>query len=209
MRVKALGATRIEPAQLDRAKTHPPVPIGDLLDANTLAGQRVADVHPASAPADLPIGQGAAHHGRGRIGEFRQALRERAGRGLMDGRRRVLAQGLVRPLGIVDRPKPIEGALLRPARALRRLGRLFFQGAVHPLMLRVLLGMARGNALGANPQADPPYGQAGQAARAHGGEGRPVVSPDRRRQAILPEGGPNSGRTSGSATPATTWHRSR
>src|SRR6266571_7074345 len=156
MRVKALGATRIEPAQLDRAKTHPPVPIGDLLDANTLAGQRVADVHPASAPADLPIGQGAAHHGRGRIGELRQALRERAGRGLMDSRRGVLAQGLVRPLVIVDRPKAIEGALLGPARPLGRLRRLLLEGTVQALMLRILLRMAGGNALRANPEADPP-----------------------------------------------------
>src|SRR5512132_956709 len=110
MRVKALGATRIEPAQVDGAETDPPVPIRDLLNADALASQRVADVHPTPAPADLPIRQGAAHHRRGRVGELRQALRERAGRGLIDGPRWVLAQGLVRPLVIVDRPKAIEGA---------------------------------------------------------------------------------------------------
>src|SRR3984893_10673682 len=154
--MESVGTARVEPAQLDMAKAHPPVAIGDFLEADAFAGQGLIDIHAAPAPADLPIGQGAADHIRSGIDELGQALRKGAGRRLIGGRWGLLAQRLVRPLVIVDRSKAIECALLRSARPPRRLDGLLFERAVHALMLRVLLGIAGGNALRVNTQAEPP-----------------------------------------------------
>jgi hypothetical protein len=64
---------------------------------------------------------------------------------------------------------------------------LFLEGTVESFMPPVLLGMSGLDALGHNPQLDPPHGQRRQSTSAYRGERRAVVSADSQRQAVFPK----------------------
>ena len=69
--------------------------------------------------------------------------------------RRRLIQRFVRSFGIVEAAKRLEALLLFRCRVGGRLGGVLLQGFVHPLMLAVLLGLARNDALQPKTQLQP------------------------------------------------------
>ncbi len=102
--------------------------------------------------------------------------------------RRLPAQGIVRPLVVVQRPKAIEGALLGGERRTRGATGASLEGLVHPLVRPVLLGRGGVNALMLDPEAHPPDVELREAMDATRREGDAVVGPDGPRQAELAEG---------------------
>ena len=65
--------------------------------------------------------------------------------------------------------------------------RATFDRSVHPLVGAVLLRSPRMNPVMLNPKAPPPYVEIRQAMDGPGGEGHPVVRPNRVRHAVLAE----------------------
>ena len=102
----------VEPAQAERAEVHIPFAVIDLDQADVFAAQRVADVDPASVPANPPVRADAAHRVVAGVLERRQVIREALlGRRVVRGRRRI-GQGLVGSQGVVFRAPGIEAPLL-------------------------------------------------------------------------------------------------
>ena len=83
----------------------------------------------------------------------------------------------------------IKAALLRAQRPFGRSRRLFFQRAVHALVAAILLRLARRDPFHANPQPHPPHAQPAQSRQTGGGERRPIIAANRRREPVLPERG--------------------
>jgi hypothetical protein len=67
-----------------------------------------------------------------------------------------LPKTLVRAFVVELVPEVIELPLLKPEVPRRRLCRLLLQRPVHPLMLAVLLRVARLNQIQLDPKVDPP-----------------------------------------------------
>lgn len=82
-----------------------------------------------------------------RVLEWGQPLGKGARRGRVPRAGRPTAEEVVWPLVVVQRPKPIEGALLRSEIGSRRATGPGFQGPVHAFVRPVLLGRGGVNAL--------------------------------------------------------------
>src|SRR3990172_9196718 len=95
---------------------------------------------------------------------------------------------LVRPLGVVLRPKSIEGPLLRRRVVPWWTDSSTLERPVHAFVGAVLLRPSRVNALVLDPEAHPPDVELREAVDAAGGKGHPVVGANRPRKAIGPEG---------------------
>src|SRR5713226_804374 len=91
----------------------------------------------------------------------------------------------MRPLLVVLDLEPIERALLGTEARARRPGGLGFQSAMHALVAAVLFGPTRHDALGSDPEPDPPDRQARESTRRERRERWPVVRADRSRQAVF------------------------
>src|SRR5438477_8151217 len=84
-----------------------------------------------------------------------QSLVDACGR-LIDLRRALHVQGLVRTLLVEDLDELVEPSLLLQKIGSRRLGGFSLQGQMHAFMAAVLLGVARLNPLDANTEPEPP-----------------------------------------------------
>src|SRR2546422_243927 len=89
-----------------------------------------------------------------------------------------LTEGLVRPLGVVALPKPIEAPLLGGERASRGPRGLGLERLVHPLVPAILLGVGRLDELGLNAEPDPPDRERREPSQRVRGERRAVVRAD-------------------------------
>ena len=69
------------------------------------------------------------------------------------------AQGLMRPLVVVDLDKRLKSGLLLQEVVAGRSCRLRLEGQMQPLVAPILLGMARLDALDGDTEAQPPDGQ--------------------------------------------------
>ena len=102
----------IEAAQQEGAGGDGPDAVGHFLEADILLGQDMAHVHPAAVPADAAVDA----HVAGLVVPGVLELPQRVGigprGGPVVGRRRDLAQALVRPLLVVLPAKRVEAALL-------------------------------------------------------------------------------------------------
>src|SRR5437867_7528755 len=93
----------------------------------------------------------------------------------------------MRPLFVVLHLEPIERALLGTEARARWPSGLGFQSAMHALVASILFGPARQDALGTDPEPDPPDRQAREPTRRERRERWPVVGADRSRQPVLAE----------------------
>jgi hypothetical protein len=99
----------------------------------------------------------------------------------------------VRALIVVFTAKASKPPLLVMPGRRRRPSGFGFQGAVHPFMLGILLGMTVVNSIHQDPQADPPRGQRRQSRDPWTREGGTVVRPDTLGQAVGGKGTPKRG----------------
>src|SRR5262249_29093270 len=111
--------------------------------------------------------------------------RQGPGRGRVARCRGVLAQSLMGAFVVVLPAKGIEAPLLAGEVAAGRACGFGLESSVHPFMTTVLLGVRGLDELGVDAEANPPDGQAGQAAQGGGGEGHAVVGADDAWQAVL------------------------
>src|SRR5262252_2866549 len=82
----------------------------------------------------------------------------------------------MRAVVVVRLDEGVEARLLLQHIRARRFGRLALERQMHAFMATVLLGMAGGNSLEANAEAQPPDGELGQAIEAgRGGKRHAVV----------------------------------
>lgn len=102
----------MEAAELQGAEVDVPQSVVDLLEADVLTGERVADVDPLAAPSDATV---AAHQAqlevRGVL-EGREPIGKRSRRRLVYGSGCALRQGLVRPLVVEVVDEVVEATLL-------------------------------------------------------------------------------------------------
>src|SRR5947199_10218672 len=106
--------------------------------------------------------------------DVRQSLVDTCGR-LIDLRRALHVQGLVRTLVVEDLDELVEPSLLWQKIGSRRLGGFSLQGQMHALMAAVLLRMTRLDSFNANAEPKPPHGQLAQVEQRVGGsEGHAV-----------------------------------
>src|SRR5688572_33467178 len=103
-----------------------PDAVGDLLEAQPLPHEHAADVYEALVPLDAAVAADQAHLEVTGVLERWQPLGVRAWRGLIETRRRLPREGVVRTLLVVDVEKAIELPLQRRI-ATRRQPR----GVVH------------------------------------------------------------------------------
>src|SRR6516164_4913106 len=125
------ASLRMNVAQVEVGITHLPVTALGLEDADRLADQRLTDKDQLARPFDLT---GAAHPADCDIVAVAWILgpiRVRPRRGLVQRRRRLLAQRLVRPLAVVNRSEIVEPPLLRRQAVGRRSCGLVLERAVH------------------------------------------------------------------------------
>ena len=123
-----------------------------------------------------------------RILEGREPPRQSPGRAVIVLRRDRLVQAFVRPVPVVLGAEAGEAALLCGGTRRRGPRRLRFEHLMKLLMRAVLLRMSRIDALGHDAQANPPDGERRQAPEAGPAKGRPVVTPNPIRQAVLGKG---------------------
>src|SRR5262249_47262122 len=125
-------------AELDWAETYDVGHVGDHLEADNLVCQCFADIDVPVLPFDLAGAADSAKLDVGGVLQLRQERRQPAEGRLVDGRRRLLVQGLVRPLLVVLLPEAIEGQLLGAKGAAWRQRRLLLERPVHALVTTVL-----------------------------------------------------------------------
>jgi hypothetical protein len=97
-------------------------------------------------------------------------------------RRNLIAERLVRALGVVFLHKPIEAALLAATRVRRRPRRGGFEHAMKLLVGAILIGPSRRDVLEHDAQAEPRDIQLGEAGQAGASEWRAVVAANAVRQ---------------------------
>src|SRR5258708_8502211 len=188
-------AMSVEPAELQSSEVDTPSVFTGLIQTNRLAAQHVTHINEAALPFDR-AGIAHAQDDKGaRVFNVRHSRRVCAVRGLVELRWRALAQRLMRALIVVLRPEVLEGMLLSSKACPRRQCALAFERAVQPLVAAVLLRAAWLNALGSNPQAQPPDRQLRQPAQCPRSKWRSVVGANCQRQPVLAKGvlepGPN------------------
>src|SRR6266550_1053639 len=94
--------------------------------------------------------------------EGRQSVRVRSRRRSVPRCGSLLAEGLVRTLGVVLPLERVEVPLLDPTAVANRLDRFAFEGAMHPLVSAVLLRTTGTDPLMENAQAHPPDVEIGE-----------------------------------------------
>src|SRR6185436_17251509 len=102
-------------------------------------------------------------------------------------RRRLLLQGLMRPILVVVLAEAVEALLLLGSRPRRRLRRLGFQRTMHALVAAVVLRRGRRNVARLDAELQPPHRQRREPAGSGRAERRAVVGAYRRRQANMLE----------------------
>jgi hypothetical protein len=152
-----------------------PDPIGNFFEGDRFVGQGNGDKQ-RPAPGDVAILIDPANFRMARILQRRQAARQRTRRGMIVRRRHGLVQGFMRPLVVVLGAETGEASLLG-----RRSGGggprgVGFEDAVKLFVRPVLFGVPGIDALGHNPEADPPDRQGRQAPEARPPKRGPIVT---------------------------------
>src|SRR5438876_5455700 len=172
-------------AEPQRPKVDVPDPVIDLLQAHVFAHADGGDVHPSAVPPNASVGAHVADFEAVRVLEGRQPIRHRPRRRAITRRRRLLIEGLVRPLVVELRAKDIEAPLLSGEAARGWPGRLRLQRAMHPFMPAILIRATGLDELRQDSEADPPRRELRQARQRGGGERHAVVAANPPRQPIL------------------------
>src|SRR5213594_4751668 len=188
------GSSRVDPevplvefAEQDVVEVDRPHAVSGFLKPDVVLFQGLREEELLRLEAEGARVRDEAHQVMAGVLGVRQATRVGARRRSPDGRRRLLAEGFVRPLVVVLRAEALKAALLAAARAGGRPGRLGLQRAVHAFVGAVLFRMARLDALLGDPEADPPDVHRAQPMDARGAEGGPVVGADGAGQADVAE----------------------
>src|SRR2546429_9197271 len=121
----------VESAEPNRAEVHLPESIIDFLKANVQFCQHVTAVPPAAPPANATVATDASHFIMPRIGDRQEPGGVGPRRRVVQACGQTLTEGLVRPLGVVALPKPIEAPLLGGERASRGPRGLGLERRVH------------------------------------------------------------------------------
>ena len=181
--LSSIGAQQFQSDAIDAPKPHRSevdlrVSVLGFKNSYYLTGQRRADKDQFALPLDLAV---AAHPAQlvvgGIVGIFK-AGRIAPRRGRVMARRRSLAERFVRPLLVELGTELIQAALLGVTGGGRWAGALGLERAMHPFVTAVLLRLAGCDALGDDPQLDPPHRQSAQSGRAQRGERRAIVGAD-------------------------------
>src|SRR5262249_29445176 len=147
---------QIKVSQIIIHKAHQPNVVVDFSDADGLIGEDRTEVDFLAAQTDSTTTRDHDGFVVEWIVDVRQPLVGTCGR-LIDLRRALHVQGLVRPLVVEDLDEFVEPSLLLQEIGSSRFGGFFLQGQMHAFMAAVLLGMPRFDAFDANPQAEPPH----------------------------------------------------
>jgi hypothetical protein len=172
----------IELSQQGSIKNDVPDAVVPFLQANVVAGKRMAQKAVISSPAKATVrgDQADLHVSRivrgWRLFDIRSRRRRPARAGSP------MAQGFMRTLLVIPPPEGIEPALLAPPRRRGGARRLTFEFAVHPFMGAVLLRRAAPEALVDNPLLHPPHIEGRPAMQPERRERRSIVRPDRLRE---------------------------
>src|SRR6476659_3824776 len=135
-------------------------------------------------PFDLTVAAYSPYHERCVLFGLRDACRVGSRRGHVAVARWHSPQRIVGSLHVVVVLEPIKASLLS-AQTVSRSIDVGFERAMHPLVARVLFGMARADALQPNAQLEPPDRQARQPTQRYRSERGAVVAADRLGQAVL------------------------
>src|SRR5947208_2184364 len=144
----------VEPAEPDWTEVHLPESVIDFLETHVELREHVTDVHPAAPPANATVATDASHFIMPRIGDRQEPGGVGPRRRVVQACGQTLTEGLVRPLGVVALPKPIEAPLLGGERASRGPRGLGLDRLVHPLVPAILLGVSGLDELGLNAEPD-------------------------------------------------------
>jgi len=148
-----LEVALIEAAEEQRSEEDGPYPVVDLLHSHVLLGEHLAHVDPATSPAYPTIPTDQAPLEVRRVQELGYLARVGPERRLVDGGRRLLVQGFVRPRVVELLAEAIEDALLGGMARGRRASRVGLEGLVEALVSSVLLRMAGQDELWVDPTA--------------------------------------------------------
>src|SRR5439155_1344790 len=152
-KVEELLGQLVEFAEQDVVEVDRPHAVSGFLKPDVVLFQGLREEELLRLEAEGARVRDEAHQVMAGVLGVRQATRVGARRRSPDGRRRLLAEGFVRPLVVVLRAEAVKAALLAATRVGRRPGRLGLQGAVHAFMGAVLFRMARLDALLGDPEA--------------------------------------------------------
>src|SRR5690606_7792327 len=175
----------VEASQQPVVEVETPHAVCDLLQAQVLVRQRLADEELVLLEADVAVLREEAHLEVTGVLRSRHYLGHRARRWGVDRGRRSGAERLMGPLLVELAPPAVEALLLRGHVPLRWPGRLRLQGLVHPLVSAVLLRLSGVDAVVRDPELDPPHRELGEAADGLRGERHAVVGADGLRQPVL------------------------
>jgi hypothetical protein len=152
--------------------------------ADALLRKGPTDDPHAALPADIAAGTDAPSGPVLRITKFGQNRTVGAAAFVIEGRGHLLAQSLMRPLGVVVVNPTIGSALLASWCARRRRGDFGFVNSMHLFMRGVILGAGATSELDSDAEAQPPSRESRQVQRSIAGEGRTVIDADDLRLAI-------------------------
>src|SRR3974390_3247152 len=136
-----------------------PVAVAEFLEADELLLKRPTQVVLLAVPEQVSAVVDPPSLKVRWVVRLGQLGREGTRRRLVEGRRRLLTERLMRAKVVVILSPWVEALLLSCEIDLQRAYRLGFQRSVHPLVAAVLVGPPWGDALRSNPEPNPPDGQ--------------------------------------------------
>ena len=145
----------IELSDLHVSKEDSIKPWRDQFERQLFEAEYLADEDSVFVPADVTAIVDPSQQETLRARELRQFTWQSDGAGVVETRRDLVVQALMRALVIEHVAKAIEAALLCAKGCRRRLRRVLLQRPMHPLMATVLLGSACLNALMHDPELHP------------------------------------------------------
>jgi len=179
-------AMRIQQTKRDRAEGNQPA-ILVFRDAYQLSNQCLTHKDEFSTPLDLSVGTYPSHLRQRGVLNVSKLFGIQSRRGHIPTSRGDLAQGLMRAQLVIHGEEAVAPFLLSLGTGCRRVHDLLLEGKVESFVSSVLLRMSWLDALGHNPQLDPPHREVRQSSSTYGGKGGTIVGADSQRQAVLPE----------------------
>jgi hypothetical protein len=171
----------IEPPQAEGTEVDGEDTVADGLETDFSALKKGADEDFSVIPSHGVVSGDASDGEVAGVFDGRRGPWEGPLRSVVELRRELHVEGFVGALEVIDPTKVIEPTLLggegRPG-PMRGKGGALLQGPVHAFMTAILVRHSGLDALGEDPQRDPPDGKLGEAGDRGRSEGVSVVAPD-------------------------------